>query len=128
LKAEALEVKDDVIEKAKATIISTVHRITDDLKAKAAVNPDAALAIGAGLGWRLIHRPPIATFLVCAGLFSLLAAPIAPMGIRHRKLQDHLLFLICSTVRQSAADLPVVERAGAEGGRSGGNGTAPIKF
>src|SRR5215211_6433759 len=55
LKAEALEVKDDVIEKAKATAISTMHRITDDLKAKAAANPGAAVAIGAGLGWRLIR-------------------------------------------------------------------------
>jgi hypothetical protein len=30
------------------------------------------LAIGAGLGWRLFHRPPIATALVGVGLFGLL--------------------------------------------------------
>jgi hypothetical protein len=78
LKAEALEVKDDVIEKAKSTATSTMWRVADDLKAKAAANPGAALAIGAGLAWRLIHRPPIATALVAAGLFSLLRTRPAP--------------------------------------------------
>jgi hypothetical protein len=78
LKAEALEVKDDVIEKAKSTATSTMWRVADDLKAKAAANPGAALAIGAGLAWRLIHRPPIATALVGAGLFSLLRTRPAP--------------------------------------------------
>src|SRR5215216_1193981 len=78
LKAEALEAKDAVIEKAKSTATSTMWRIADDLKAKAAANPGAALAIGAGLAWRFIHRPPIATALVGAGLFSLLRTTPAP--------------------------------------------------
>jgi hypothetical protein len=50
---------------------SLAQRALDDLKARAATNPTAALAIGAGLGWRLIKHPPIATALVGAGLFSL---------------------------------------------------------
>ena len=78
VKAEAIDLKDAAIEKAKSSATSTMWRIADDLKAKAAANPAAAFAIGAGLAWRLIHRPPIATALVGAGLFSLLrTAPMA---------------------------------------------------
>jgi hypothetical protein len=36
--------------------------------------------------------------------------------------------VICTAVRQSSVDVPVVDRAGAEAGRSGGNGTAPVTF
>src|SRR4026208_651381 len=42
-----------------------------DLKARAAANPSAALAIGAGLAWRLVKHPPIATALIGAGAPSL---------------------------------------------------------
>jgi hypothetical protein len=42
------------------------------LTERAAANPAAALAIGAGLAWRLFHRPPIATLLVGMGLVGLL--------------------------------------------------------
>lgn len=78
LKVEALDAKDALIEKAKSTATSTIQQVVDDLKAKAAANPGAALAIGAGLAWRLIHRPPIATALVGAGLYSLLRTTPAP--------------------------------------------------
>jgi hypothetical protein len=50
---------------------STVHNLVDALKARAAANPAAALAIGAGIVWRVIERPPIAAALIGAGLFSL---------------------------------------------------------
>jgi hypothetical protein len=43
----------------------------DDLKARVAANPSAALAIGAGIGWRLLKHPPIATALIGTGLLSL---------------------------------------------------------
>ena len=46
-----------------------------ELKERAAANPLAAAAIGAGLAWRFIHRPPIATLLIGAGLFGLLRTP-----------------------------------------------------
>jgi hypothetical protein len=72
LKQEALDVKDTLIDKAKSSVQSTVVDLIEDLKAKAAANPTAALAIGAGIAWRLIQRPPIATALVGAGLVSLL--------------------------------------------------------
>jgi hypothetical protein len=71
LKQEAVETKDALLDKAKATAQSTVNNFVEDLKAKAAANPAAALAIGAGLAWRLIKDPPIATALVGVGLFSL---------------------------------------------------------
>ena len=59
--------KDDLKSEANAT----VYNIIDGLKARAAANPAAALAIGAGIAWRVIERPPIAAALIGAGLFSL---------------------------------------------------------
>ena len=67
----ASETKDDLVEKAKEAATDGVQRLVSDLKEKAAANPAAALAIGAGLAWRLVHRPPIASLLVGIGLFSL---------------------------------------------------------
>jgi hypothetical protein len=43
----------------------------DDLRARAAANPSAALAIGAGIAWRFLKDPPIATALIGAGMLSL---------------------------------------------------------
>lgn len=71
LKNDALEIKDTLVDKAKSSVQSTIEGLVDDLKARAAANPAAALAIGAGIAWRLIQRPPIATALVGAGLYSL---------------------------------------------------------
>src|SRR5688572_33339992 len=64
VKAEAIETKDELIEKAKSSATSTVQQIVDDIKARAVANPGAALAIGAGIAWRLVHKPPIASVLV----------------------------------------------------------------
>ena len=50
---------------------STVYNLVEGLKARAAANPAAALAIGAGIAWRVIERPPIGAALIGAGLFSL---------------------------------------------------------
>ena len=69
--ARASETKDDLAEKAKEAATDGVQRLVSDLKEKAAANPAAALAIGAGLAWRLVHLPPIASLLVGIGLFSL---------------------------------------------------------
>ena len=50
-------------------------------KAKAADNPAAVLAIGAGIAWRVFQRPPIATALIGTGLVSLMrTAPAATNG------------------------------------------------
>lgn len=61
---------------------SVLQRILDDLKARAAANPSAALAIGAGLAWKLVKDPPIATALIGAGMLSLWRT--APMRVDDR--------------------------------------------
>ena len=73
LKQEALDTRDAVWEK---------------LKARAAANPAAMLAIAAGLGWRLMTQPPIASALVGLGLFSLWRTPGAPLDKRSSFLQQ----------------------------------------
>ena len=50
---------------------SVLQRITEDLRTRAAANPSAALAIGAGIAWRLLKHPPVATALIGAGVLSL---------------------------------------------------------
>jgi hypothetical protein len=77
LKQEAQEAKDLIVDQAKSTTQSTLRGMVDDLKAKAAANPAATLAIGAGVAWRAFRHPPIATALIGAGLFSLLRTPPA---------------------------------------------------
>ena len=72
IKHEVLQAKDAMIENTKSAVTSGVQHFVDDLKAKAVANPTAALAIGAGVAWRLFHRPPIATALIGVGLYSLL--------------------------------------------------------
>jgi hypothetical protein len=58
---------------------SVVQRLFDDLKGRAAANPTAALAIGAGIGWRLFKHPPIATALIGVGILGLWRT--APMRV-----------------------------------------------
>ena len=65
-------IKDDVTGRVTGAAQDTAYGILDEIKARAAANPVAALAIGAGLAWRFIHRPPIATLLVGAGLVALM--------------------------------------------------------
>jgi hypothetical protein len=72
LKRDALETKDAILDQAKHTAQSKLTEFIDDLKARAAANPAAALAIGAGIAWRLLRNPPIATALIGAGVYSLL--------------------------------------------------------
>jgi hypothetical protein len=71
LKRDALETKDALIDQAKQTAQSKLSDFVEDLKARAAANPAAALAIGAGIAWRLLSHPPIATVLIGAGIYSL---------------------------------------------------------
>lgn len=83
LKAEALSTKDAMVESAKSSARSSVQALIDDLKGRAAANPTALLAIAAGIGWRLYQKPPIATALVGAGLYSLWqTAPMSPIRDR----------------------------------------------
>lgn len=69
--------KDDLREEAR----STFHGIVEDVKGRAAANPAATLAIGAGLAWHLLRNPPVATALIGAGLFGLWrTAPARPVN------------------------------------------------
>ena len=77
LKQDAQEAKDLIVDQAKSTTQSTLQGMVDDLKAKAAANPAATLAIGAGIAWRVFRHPPIATALIGAGLLSLMRTPPA---------------------------------------------------
>jgi hypothetical protein len=69
--ADLRETKEEVVEKAKDAAQDGVERLVAEVKARAAANPLATIAIGAGLAWRLVHRPPIATALVGLGLIAL---------------------------------------------------------
>jgi hypothetical protein len=69
---EAVAVKDDLVERTRSAAQTRVTGWIDDLKARAAENPAAVLAIAAGIGWRLLRNPPVSTALIGVGLFSLL--------------------------------------------------------
>jgi gas vesicle protein len=69
--ADVRETKDEVVDKAKDAAQDGAQRLVAELKARATANPLATIAIGAGLAWRLVHRPPIATVLVGLGLIGL---------------------------------------------------------
>jgi hypothetical protein len=71
LKKEAVEAKDRIISQAQASADTAFHNFLDDLKRRAASNPAAAVAIGAGLAWRLLRNPPISSALIGLGLVSL---------------------------------------------------------
>jgi hypothetical protein len=87
--AEARETKDEMIEKTKEAARDGVQRIVADLKERAAANPVAVLAVGAGLAWRLYRHPPIASLLVGYGLVSLLRTlPSARAAQTYMGLQD----------------------------------------
>jgi hypothetical protein len=72
------------------TFSDTAQRTFDGLKSRAAANPAALLAIGAGLMWRFARRPPIASLLVGVGLASLLrtspGSPPSPVVTRTGEL------------------------------------------
>ena len=61
-----------MVGKTKEAAKDGAQRLFTELKERAGANPVAALAIGAGLAWRLVHRPPIATLLVGMGVVGLL--------------------------------------------------------
>jgi hypothetical protein len=55
----------------KQQALGTKDVVWEKLKARAASNPAAVIAIGAGLAWRVLQRPPIASALIGVGLYSL---------------------------------------------------------
>ncbi len=71
LVADATEYKDEVIDSAKQKLTDTIDGFVSDVKRRAADNPVAVAAIGAGIAWKLWQKPPITTLLVGAGLAAL---------------------------------------------------------
>jgi hypothetical protein len=71
LLAQASETKDQLVDKAKESMSAGIQDLWRELKGRAAANPAAALALGAGLAWRMVQRPPVASALVGIGLVSL---------------------------------------------------------
>jgi len=55
----------------KHQALDTRDALWTELKARATANPAAVAAIGAGLAWRFVQRPPIAAGLIGLGLYSL---------------------------------------------------------
>ena len=78
---QATTYRDDLVDKTKNAVKDRAQGILAEIKDRAAANPLAALAIGAGLAWRLLHKPPIATLLVGGGLVSLLKTDPQHPGI-----------------------------------------------
>jgi ElaB/YqjD/DUF883 family membrane-anchored ribosome-binding protein len=71
LVADATEYKDEVIDSAKQKLTDTIDGFMSDIKRRAADNPVAVAAIGAGIAWKLWQKPPITTLLVGAGVAAL---------------------------------------------------------
>jgi ElaB/YqjD/DUF883 family membrane-anchored ribosome-binding protein len=71
LVADATDYKDEVIDSAREKVTGAIDGFVSDVKRRAADNPVAVAAIGAGIAWRLWQKPPIATLLVGAGVAAL---------------------------------------------------------
>jgi hypothetical protein len=71
---EARHAKDQLAEKSSDYVTGMGQRLLDDVKGRVAANPAAALAIGAGLAWQMLRRPPITSLLIGAGVFGLMKA------------------------------------------------------
>ena len=105
LKDTALNAKDAVIEQAKDAVRSKVSSFVDELKAKAAANPAAALTIGAGIAWHVVRHPPIATALIGAGLYSLWRSQAVPSNTDYFEHGKERLKEQASELGASAMDL-----------------------
>ena len=85
LMREVSSSKDEWIDKAKSATRDGARRVLEDLKDRAAANPLAAAAIGAGVLWHLARHPPITTLLVGVGVFGLMRTnPEQPSAIIDR--------------------------------------------
>jgi hypothetical protein len=72
LASEAGNSRDEWIAKTKNAAQDGARRLFEEVKNRAAANPVATAAIGAGLLWHLVRHPPITSLLIGAGVFSLI--------------------------------------------------------
>jgi hypothetical protein len=75
---ETRQTKDQAVEKATDYVQEMIQDVISNIKGRAAANPAAALAIGAGLAWQLLRHPPVASLLVGAGVYGLVKTKPAP--------------------------------------------------
>jgi len=71
ISSEVSQVSHNLVQSTKERGRAQLDGAVSELKARVAANPGAAMAIGAGLAWRLYRHPPVATMLVGAGLLAL---------------------------------------------------------
>jgi hypothetical protein len=72
LVSEAGNSRNQWIAKTKNAAQDGARRLFEEVKNRAAANPVATAAIGAGLLWHLVRHPPITSLLIGAGVFSLI--------------------------------------------------------
>ena len=56
----------------KSDLTASAEDVLTNIKDRMTANPVATLAIGAGVAWRFVHHPPVASLLVGYGLYSLM--------------------------------------------------------
>lgn len=88
LMATAFGYRDQVTDNVRGRATSYSDDMIGSLKAKAAANPLAVAAIGAGIAWRLYKHPPVMTVLVGLGLASLLRTDPNDDSMHPRKLME----------------------------------------
>jgi hypothetical protein len=72
LKDDLANLRMPVVANVKRDLASRGDDVFANIKDRMAANPVATVAIGAGIAWRLVHRPPVASLLVGYGLVSLM--------------------------------------------------------
>jgi hypothetical protein len=77
---EARGTKNELLGRAKDSATGTAQNLLGDIRRRAAANPAAVLAIGAGLLWHLVKHPPVTTLLVGVGVVSLLKTTPSASG------------------------------------------------
>ena len=70
--ADVSDAKSELIGNAKDAMRERADGAMAEIRARIAANPGAALAIGAGLAWKLYRHPPVTSILVGAGLMALM--------------------------------------------------------
>lgn len=80
--------KDQAVDAVRDRVTSASQDFLDTLKAKAAANPAAALAIAAGVGWRLYRHPPIASLLIGLGATALMRTDPEDDSLTPRRLAE----------------------------------------
>jgi hypothetical protein len=72
VRIQAMRTKDRMLDSARDSARQRTDGLVDEIKARIAANPGAALAIAAGLAWRLYRHPPVTALLLGGGLVSLM--------------------------------------------------------